>query len=70
MCIRDRVRTEVTESNKAYLKEREIGVVKCEVTGTGKRNKKDFKKTYTMELVVDFKADVVSVYEVKSITAK
>lgn len=64
------VKTEVLDSNQAKYNNREVGVVECETTVTGKRNDKDFEKIYTMELVVDYKADVVSVYEVKSITWK
>ena len=64
----EEVKAEVTESNQAEYHNREVGVVKCKTTATGMRNNENFEKMYTMELVVDYKADVVSVYEVKSIT--
>lgn len=64
----EEVKAEITESNQAEYHNREVGVVKCKTTATGMRNNENFEKMYTMELVVDYKADVVSVYEVKSIT--
>lgn len=64
------VQTEVVKSNKADLKGKEVGVVECNVTVTGTRNEVGFERIYTVELVVDYQSDIVSVYEVKSITWK
>lgn len=64
------VKTKVLKSNQAQYNGREVGVVECETTATGKRNEKKFEQEYTMKLVVDYKADVASVYEVESIAWK
>ena len=64
------IRTEVVKSNKADLKGKEVGVVECNITTTGMKNEVGFERVYTVELVVDYQSDIVSVYEVKSITWK
>ncbi|MDO4471224.1 MAG: hypothetical protein Q4C84_15425 [Bacillota bacterium] len=66
----DEIQTEVTKSNKADFKGKEVGVIECNITAVGMRNEVGFERIYTIELVVDYKTDIVSVYEVKSITWK
>lgn len=64
------VSTEIKDSKKAKYNEREVGVVDCKTTVKGTRNNEAFEQTYTMQMVVDYQTDVVSVYEVSNITWK
>lgn len=64
------VSTKITDSKKAKYNDREVGVVDCKTTVKGTRNDEAFEKTYTMKMVVNYQTDVVSVYEVNSITWK
>ena len=62
--------TEIKDSKKAKYNDREVSVVDCKTTVKGTRNNEAFEQTYTMQMVVNYQTDVVSVYEVNSITWK
>lgn len=64
------VSTQITDSQKAKYNDKEVGVVDCKTTVKGTRNNEAFEQTYTMQMVVNYQTDVVSVYEVNSITWK
>lgn len=64
------VSTQITDSKKAKYNDKEVGVVDCKTTVKGTRNNEAFEQTYTMQMVVNYQTDVVSVYEVNSITWK
>ena len=55
-------------AKKATYNEKEVAVVDCKTTVRGMRNDQAFEKIYTMQMVVNYQTNVVSVYEVEDIT--
>ena len=62
------VTTELTDTKKAKYNDKEVGVVDCKTTIRGTKNEEAFEKSYTMQMVVNYDAYVMSVFEVKNIT--
>lgn len=62
------VSTELTSTKKAKYSDKEVGVVDCKTTIRGTKNEEAFEKSYTMQMVVNYDAYVMSVFEVKNIT--
>lgn len=67
----DEVVTNLSNTKKAQYNENEVGVVECETTIQGTVSGQKFEKKYEMEMVVKRDAnDIVTVYEINSITWK
>ena len=62
------VSPEIKSTKKATYNEKEVAVVDCKTTVRGMRNDQAFEKIYTMQMVVNYQTNVVSVYEVEDIT--
>ena len=62
------VSTEIKSTKKATYNEKEVAAVGCKTTVRGMRNDQAFEKIYTMQMVVNYQTNVVSVYEVEDIT--
>ncbi len=58
----------MSKEEKATYNEKEVAVVDCKTTVRGMRNDQAFEKIYTMQMVVNYQTNVVSVYEVEDIT--
>ena len=46
----------------------DVGVVECDIDVKGTRNDQALKRYITMQMVVNYQTNVVSVYEVEDIT--
>lgn len=64
----EEVEVEIKDSKKAKYDKREVGIVECVVKVNGKKNDKKFDEKYKMKLVVDYIGELVSVYEIESIS--
>lgn len=62
------VSTQVKSAKKAQYGKTDVGVVECDIDVKGTRNDQAFEKIYTMQMVVNYQTNVVSVYEVEDIT--
>ena len=62
------VSTQVKSAKKAKYGKTDVGVVECDIDVKGTRNAVAFAKKYTMQIVTNYNADVISIYEVESIT--
>lgn len=62
------VSTQVKSAKKAQYGKTDVGVVECDIDVKGTRNDAAFEKKYTMQMVTNYNADVISIYEVDSIT--
>ena len=61
------VSTQVKSAKKAQYGKTDVGVVECDIDVKGTRNDQAFEKIYTMQMVVNYQTNVVSVYEVEDI---
>ena len=59
--------TEIKNTKKATYNGKEVAVVDCKTTVRGIRNNEAFEKVYTMQMVVNYLTNVVSVFEVEDI---
>lgn len=64
----EEIRVEVGDTKKAIYDKREVGIVECIAEVNGKKNDNKFNEKYVIEFVVDYIGDIVSVYEIESIT--
>lgn len=64
----EEIKVEMGETTKAVYENREVGLVECIIEITGKKNDNEFSDQYVIKFVVDYIGDVVSVYEIESIT--
>ena len=62
------VSTEIQSTKKATYNKKEVAVVNCRTTVKGIKNNEGFEKNYTMQMVVNYVTDVVSVFEIEDIT--
>ncbi len=62
------VSTEIQNTKKATYNKKEVAVVDCSTTVKGMKNNESFETIYTMQMVVNYTTNVVSVYEVENIT--
>lgn len=65
--IIEEVSTEIKNTKKATYNGKEVAVVDCKTTVRGIRNNEAFEKVYTMQMVVNYLTNVVSVFEVEDI---
>ena len=57
-----------SDKESAIWIKQNVGVVECDIDVKGTRNDQAFEKIYTMQMVVNYQTNVVSVYEVEDIT--
>ena len=62
------VSTQVKSAKEAQYGKTDVGVVECDTYVKGTKNDEVFEKKYTMQMVINYNADVISIYEVDSIT--
>lgn len=63
------VKVEVNDAYKVEYDGQKLGRVKCKVNVKGTKGEKEFKRNYTIEMVITYE-DSVSVYEIGSISWK
>lgn len=66
----DNVSTTINTALPATYNGKNMGYVDCTVVIDGERDDKTFKRTYSLELLVNYENDIVSIYEIGAISWK
>lgn len=66
----ENVSTTINEALPATYNGKNMGYVNCTVVFNGKRDNKDFERSYSLELLVNYESDIVSIYEIGTISWK